>query len=137
MPAAVAASRAAAGARQQACPPSGSCAALEARAPEEDTCHGATGAGACSIGNRPDAAAAQAADAERPSTPAVADGGSSGSDGEEALERHSFGGQRLALWAVELRLRHPVTGEPLYLALLRQSELARSCPELMMVDVET
>lgn len=42
----------------------------------------------------------------------------------------SVPGPRLALWAVELRLDHPVTGAPLCLRLPRQAALAATCPEL-------
>lgn len=84
-----------------------------------------------------DQAAAQAA--ERPAaTPAADCGSGAGSESvaAEALEQSASGCQRLALWAVELRLRHPMTGEPLHLTLPQQAVLARECPELLVVGVD-
>ena len=49
-------------------------------------------------------------------------------------DEDAAGQQRLALWAVELQFRHPVTGQQLQVLLPHQAELARTCPELMLVN---
>jgi hypothetical protein len=60
------------------------------------------------------------------------DGSSDGDHPDKAADE-TAGHQRLALWAVELQLRHPVTGQQLQILLPNQAELARTCPELMFV----
>ena len=64
---------------------------------------------------------------------AESDGSSDVSHADMASDGNAAGRQRLALWAVELRLSHPVTGQQLRILLPHQAELARTCPELMLV----
>lgn len=61
------------------------------------------------------------------------DGSSDVGHADIASDEDAAGLQRLALWAVELQLRHPVTGLQLQIALPHQAELASMCPELMLV----
>lgn len=145
-PAALAAARAAAAGRRQ--PPSDPATAEGRQAARRDA--SATGQTDSSSGRD---AAVSGSDALPPSLPAAAhgdsserdlaieptstaDGNSSGSEAgsEEDSAQLSTGRQRLALWAVELRLQHPITDEPLHLMLPRQAELARTCPELTIGD---
>lgn len=102
----------------------------------------ASAAGAAAEGPAAEAAAAGPATAGRADTFAgaaegphppffVGPAGDEDSEPDAAEESaQSFSGPRLALWAVELRLAHPVTGEPLCLRLPRQAALAATCPEL-------
>jgi hypothetical protein len=70
-----------------------------------------------------------AADAE----PAAESDGSSDNGNADMASDENAGHQRLALWAVELQFRHPITGQQLQMLLPHQAELARTCPELMLV----
>ena len=77
--------------------------------------------------------AAAHADAAYARSAAESDGSSDVGHADIASGEDAAGLQRLALWAVELQLRHPITGQQLQIVLPHQAELARTCPELMLV----